>query len=567
MKRLKIIVILFSMGLVIAQNTGSKFTGYSYKSNFFGKNYSRLPFYNYESLVTDKQDYNNLKNILNNKFLSLVDSLPVFDNDLNIKALFYSGSETGDALFYKYTRPEIHIPNKNKIIPTGELLLSKRFGKFDLAFKASIMGNFITGDRIDSLIEKLDKVRFNDYNNQYNLNIETGYYLDDDLHLFSQVSYLKFKGWDFLPGIYNITWFDKTLASIVGGIKSRNYNIAGKINFHKNDIVKPIAQTNKYNSGGLDIFVKLYNAKEFSVNVEGEGKYFNFENDGLNHQIKNEYSFSGRMTGEYTTKDSLSLKAQAGFSKYEVANKGIELLLGVKKSLTNHNFSLNLNIQPVYYNPEMIYQNYNWTSGNKIVNINIPEISENNKIVSIYGSYEFNKRGIILRLSGAYYKLDNFYAPDIKVINNSMFVQYTDKGKAECGTINLNGILNSKYVYIKGFIEYTLTNIKNYPKYSGEIEAGFETDAGLGFNISHSFNSSTSWNNEPEKLFSYYFSELANINQTNLGVVQHLNKFSLFNGDAGLKIINLFNESNKYLPIGNTIGRVLLLFLKAEFKF
>lgn len=519
----------------------------------------------------------------NNKGLVLQGK--AINDSLLFQVRTFMGSITGDPIIHSFTRPAEETVNKNKIVPSIAFALSK--GRNDLKYRLTggYVGYFSTGSVNDATIRNANLYYYGRQNKQFWLTgeLEYEYQSGRKLSLFSGLK--SYYGWELAP--FLSSWAHLEMYVSQTGLKAENLfddfslslnYIANKGIIHKS---KGIAFSDFSNdqlcvmpeyfiSSKKDSEIKIYG--KFgglrTTNNSAENRYFQKE------IVKNNWAFGAMFMIVWD--DNISLTTDLNYEQW-IKGNGVSGSVKAEKLSSNHSLGIELQSKLRFPNITELYGNFKRENviNNKQFGISgsdelIParenrlelnyKVSKGSNKISATGFYTSLNDPILMK-TNEFEKSDALedYYRSAKYGNGN---RYDSFGGIISGDFSLTDNIEGEIAY--KFVENS--EVKYIPKNKAHLGITIELPFGSDLYLGYEYIGAKEWkeyrlsNNPTDNSW-----KLKEANLFDLGITQRLKYFYLFkNIDFRLSMENIFDEKVKYHPLGNIIGRAVILSLKAE---
>lgn len=558
--RIKIFFLLIINILTLSAQSDLQLINYKYLSTLFDKYEFNNSWAGLNSLIKDKSKLeSSYENIIYNK--SDIGKNIILDDSLRFSILLYTGGETGDPLYHKYSRPNENLPNKNKIIPSLDISISKKWNSFSIISNLDFNGYFITGsNKNDKQVFKLDPVLMD--KNNYNFNFDGIIKIQN---VFIDWEIKKLKGWGFLPFEENITYHKNEISNL--GLEFNTKLFENKIEFQTNlyEIVKPKYQLFKTQNilflGKLNFFKN--NREEHSLNYSF-GKIMSDNENKKN--LYNGFYFSADYRVHLDLGKNIQLKSSLGYKKNKIENKGIKFYLSFNKIDSKSIYKIGFNYEPLDYNYEKYLYDYKWEFEDLLFVNEYIKPSLRNCIRQIDLSYLFDDNNLKINFTGNLSSLNNYYSKKYRKEGNTLIRYFEDNENKIFGELSCDIEYQLAYFKIRSGIKQSFSKLNEIPKTIFFTRLGYTNNLGMKIELEYDHHSETKWDEVYSKYSSNYDCELSEINIFNLLFKQNLENINIKEIDVGLMIYNLFDKRNQYVPLAASIGRTIVFFIKSDFK-
>lgn len=562
-----------------------------------GVKYNTLPF-NYTSpdfipIELSQIDYTELNydsDIINGTTipsggLNLI-TRPISDS-LKFSLRAFTGSETGDPLIYRFTRENIPIVNKNKIVPSV-VLTAEGKSTLNYRFTGGYFGYFAFNSSENSLVMSgLGNSLTKRQNRQLMGSAELEYVLSDKRKISLLSSFINFYGWELPPFL---TTF----------VHLRNFNFANRITFHNifdnTDVgikydgnISRIWELDLIPSGKIGIsdisfFTKWTNRAgdnyDFTFNTEaGSSTFYNIDTGVPKYQkifadAKNYIYYTLNPNFTYSFSDKFKVKSS------NIIEKGIlpahKYSGSVKLSIDDNTYNVSLLFSTIASFPG-IFEKYGRYSTlrplNEFGSLDTFTISGNNSLVnervnSISGEIKFAVPGFSIKINPFFRNvvnpviLDNreiktsFYPKDI--IRNAEFINIERKN-----SLGIFNSISSIYHFLNVTISHAgLYNNNLIPSNKFLALCQIDLNSSGSFLIEYIYASSKKYKDFEVIEESLFNSTLPEISIFTISYTYLLKEFYVFKDIyTSLRVDNIFNRRVKFHPLGNNMDRTI------EFSF
>jgi hypothetical protein len=509
------------------------------------------------------------------------------DNSFRLRG--FLGSETGDPLIYTFTRTS-GTENKNKIAPSGAISYSNN--KLPLAYRitAGYFGFYSTGSVNDETMNNLNPYFYLKQNKQILGSAELKYNLGDNKKVSLYSSIITYYGWDVPPFLTTFTHFETYLHTI--RLNAENILDGFSFSLINDGSITKITQTTeflptKFGLSNISLllkwnknFSKQYRIEinsnitnlggnDLSSGIDSSQRFFNSSISKWNYGIgiNNYYDFTNTLTG------NINFRYERNFDNNS---------LDGEVKLTN-NFSSGLetgiNISSVVYAPNLsdLYGNFTYDiAGSQQFGIRGNENLKPERI-NHFG-LEINKtfeKDNVSFSGNIFYETINDPIKQ-KTLFSERFSSFADIIR---NAIYINGI--NEHVFAGDFsLDYTPTDffklLSNYT-YMDNSEIQFVPKNKLYMRATFIFpfkgEVSLEFQYKGRSFFDEYQVSKDNDNYWHTGFDGLVPETNIFGITFQQKLINfyfmkeilfdisisnIFDKSNKYLPIGNNLDRAFI---------
>lgn len=515
---------------------------------------------------------------------------PISDT-LKISGRIYTGSETGDALIYNFTRKDFIATNKNKFVPSGMFSIENTTSSLSYRFTGGYLGYYNTGSINDPYINVFSPYYVNKQNKQFKTSLLLNYKLNNLQSIELETSFLSYYGWDVIPFITTLTHSEFYLYNahlsynnILPGFslkysKKFNLNEINKVEFQPGS--KFITDQNTFT-----LLWKAYSAGSYYLDLMSDINLLNVSdnNDASGTDVfrifKNDFQklFYGialntmKTFGEHAN-INFNLRGDRYYTKKFVTSGDIELYYSFNK----HN-NLELSVSSIAKNPN-VYEHFgsiltfrnDYASLPDSFSINGNEnlIEERNNYLGI--KYNLHNYNIISDLTAecfAYITENPIEQLTLRKTQSTLpgdFVRdavYKNAGKRKASGFNFSCSASQPFLDLSFY--YRFLNNKDVPyspKHFVKSILKFPVLRKTEFEVNYYFRSKTIWEEfTPQDADDIV--TLKDVSNLDLSIEHYLRPFYFFE-EVSFKIAveNIFDNQWQYLPIGNKIGRTVMVYL------
>ncbi|GAB4294635.1 MAG: hypothetical protein Kow0098_16320 [Ignavibacteriaceae bacterium] len=514
-------------------------------------------------------------------------------DSLTVKFRSYIGGETGDPLIHRFTKPELNLPNKNKIAPSGELSVSNSSASYSYRINAGYAGFFSTGSGNDGQISEINNYHFQKQDKQILLKGKLIHNIDPGLFTIKG-SFHSHYGWAVTPFI-----------STFAHVESYIYNISA-------------------NAQNLFDFIDIYSDFNSTDAELNEAEYFEPAKFSLA-----EYNIHTPL--KFILSDKFKLKVSPGITVFSVSNSSTGLDNGFQKifsrDLTKNVYNLSVkgfaHFGQTSFNPSLSFTKYfseppvvsgtfdfAYQINQKITaELSVGSVVKFPDLFQLYGNFNsYDDKGFSYNISGndnLSYQRNNFggiflqmMLPDLPANGSAGIIYYNIEDPVK--QLSADSYINEAGVHLR---EAVYTNLNDQNILNTRIELSFavarifnvklnhsyyfvkdrtelpaqilyiDVDAlisgGLRAAVTFSFRGQSVWDiyaiNDKITSEGKNLNSLPSFDNTNFLIQQYINQFLFFNKlTVTLLIENLTDSRIRYLPSGNIISRAVTFLIQAE---
>jgi len=515
----------------------------------------------------------------------------------------YLGSQTGDPLTNIFVDTTNTLQNINKIPLSGTLSISNRNEKIGYRVTGGYYGSFSTGGENDIIIASINHYYFGKLNKQILFSGETFYNFDGGEVLDLRMQFMSYYGWDISPFTTSFIHFENLFHRVQLSLKNLFENLSisfkkdgalGEINEGEGILPSQFEQSEYSLYGRWNSVVNSSSALQIKgdinyykwnniFNDDEDGttqNYFLQENEFLNYLLSGTYSsnitnsVSGLLNIQFQVQNSYEmLSARIEFKKLLREDISIKLALSshsnapnvselygsykrsasVSESQDKRMFSIKGNSQLAYMRSNKISIELAHHSQNDQLQITLQPFAE-----SIQNSVEQKTlNSVRLSSTGEILRDAHYTNVDRDLICGTYFFINTRVTGQLYFTMETQGLL-------KGDSEF-LPTLKN------NLQLNFQSLKTGTISASWYYRSKTHWEEYSVQSANDYYNNsgfdglLPEASIVNLFYKLTLKPFYVFKS-LQLKIVfeNIFNATQKYIPIGNSINRAFIFEVVGE---
>ena len=536
-----------------------------------------------------------------NDYTVFIDSKPIHEN-FTILFNGYLGSQTGDPLMNHFTNQEFTPQNVNKIPLSGTLSISNRNKKIGYRVSTGYYGSFSTGGDNDIIIASINHYYFGKLNKQIFFSGETYFNFDGGEVLDLKMKFMSFYGWDISPFTTSYIHFENYLHRFQLSLKKIFDNLSvsfkkdgalGEINEGEGILPAKFEQSEyslygRWNSvlnSSSELQIKgdlnFYKWQNISNNKNSSVQhYFSQENDFVNYLLSGIYSY--HFTNSIRGRLNVHFQSQ---NSYNMLSGKIDF-----KKILSENFSLKLSVSSLSNAPNIseLYGSYQraaivsegqsemmasikgnselaYMRSNKIsVEFAHRALKSSSQIIvtpfaeSIYNSIEQNTiSSVRLWNTGEILRNAIYTNRDRDIIYGTYLIINTGITEQLFFTMETQAVLKGEYEF--------LPTLKNY------FQLDFTFPKAGTISMNWYYRSKTYWEEYTVNSVNDYYSNsgfdgvLPETSVLNLLYKLTLKPFYIFKS-LQFKIIfeNIFNGTQKYIPIGNSMNRAFIFEVSGE---
>ncbi len=478
----------------------------------------------------------------------------------------FIGSETGDPLIHIYSRPELFLPNKNKIIPSVDAVCSYVDSIYKIRVSGAYYGFFNTGYENDALISRLNSYYSGKQNKQFIISVENTFTVGT-WKLKANAALNTFYGWDRPPVLNHPLHFESYLSDFNLSAETERLSVA----FLRD---QSITQIHKATGIEESRFYLQDNSAEINILL--------FRNNGLNIALNNSlwYSSAENISGKKYfagTEVDFGMKSSVEIEKCFSNNFSllVEPAFGLSdqgniistKAALKYSFNQEENIQvSAAYSGEPFTDaekeaSYSvWYPENTAFTISAIPYKDQIMIKKIAGSFDYNYFKNDFRFKIGVFKEFSFETANRQMAatdSQQVFEWHKAKGIHNAGISGDIQFQPTEEMNIYAGMQFGLSNsTSNFITKSGILQ----TDILLPFKAKASFVCRVN----PEIRLRGYIQKSSAV--LNIEYIQNMEPvIGMPAIDFVIYLENLSDCKTEFMPGGNSLGRVFIFMLKGSF--
>lgn len=514
----------------------------------------------------------------------------------------YFGSQTGDPLTNIFVDTNTTLQNVNKIPLSGTLSISNRNEKIGYRVTGGYYGSFSTGGENDIIIASINHYYFGKLNKQILFSGETFYNFEGGEVLDLKMQFMSYYGWDISPFTTSFIHFENFFHRVQLSFKNLFKNLS--VSFKKDGALGEINEgegilPSQFEQSEYSLYGRWNSAVNSSsaLQIKGDINYYKWENifndkdsnrqnyflqenDFVNYLLSGTYSsnitnsVSGLFNVQFQAQNSYEmLSARIELKKLLRDNLSIKLALSshsnapnvselygsylrsalISESQDNRMFSIKGNSQLTYMRSNKISFEFAHHSQNNLLRIAVQPFAE-----SIQNSIEQNTlNSVRLSSTGEILRDAHYTNVNRDIIYGTYFFINTKITEQLYFTLETQGLLKGESKFL--------------PTLKNNLQLNFQSPKTGTISASWYYRSKTYWEEYRVPGVNDYYSNsgfdgvLPEASVVNLFYKFTLKPFYVFKS-LQLKIIfeNIFNATQKYIPIGNSINRAFIFEVVGE---
>ncbi len=511
----------------------------------------------------------------------------------------FMGGTTGDGLVHHFTRDE-PIANKNKIIPSFAIKYQDNESAVKYGATAAYYGFFSTGEGNDEIIKPKDQYYFGKQNKQFLLNGNAGYYYNDDKDITLSTGLISYYGWDIAPALTRFHHLE--MYNYRTKLSLNNLIPATRIDLLFDGSISEIHDTDKANGLKYELQQRIISAthslsinKRQNIQLHTTIRYHKSDNinssDGvfdskLISKESTEYFYDAGIKYNYAVSNNIQFSLDAEYvNKFSKSEYEFNVCFDLLKE---HSLIKLYTAKEVFFPTDLeLYSDYRLPSENIVSSLFLEPVSIGNSNLKPAKSYTAGVKiyRVINKISAS---VDLRYVYSVDQVRQKNLFTYLAFETKEL---------------IRG-ISYENYSSFSYPVASLELDADVAKWLKLGSSIAYLDNASLPYlskyrtvvtsrvkmpfDGNVDLRYSYnsrQFYKLVNSSQLLLPFNEHgfsgkINETHLLNIfynvvlddfyfikklELNVGFENIFNETLRYIPNGNVIGRTFLISLNMDF--
>ncbi|MEN8191834.1 MAG: hypothetical protein ABFS12_03390 [Bacteroidota bacterium] len=516
-------------------------------------------------------------------------------DEFSISFRGYLGSQTGDQLIHFFTRDNTETTNINKIPPSGAISISNSNNKWGYRLTAGYYGFFSTGSENDRIISNTNNYYFNKLNKQILTSGNIFYQFKNNEILSLDFNFMSYYGWDIPPFITSFVHlenyfhrFQLSLKNLFGNLNLylKKDESQGMINPGSGILPSKFLQTEYsfYSLWNLDLSesdkleisgdINLYKFKNLSYKDDNPFQnFFNEDKDFINYGIASKYVHSFTNTFQST----LNLR----YTKQNLLNT-ISGSIEIKEKIFK-NTLLNFSAESYSYVPNVTELYGNFTRTDLIFSVrgnSSLKFSRSNKI-SLDLSYISEFSGLSVLQINPFFELiqnpiDQNTLQSIRTENTGEILrdaQYVNGSNQKLfGSYFLINAVFNKNIVVQSECQIADNKEVEYiPKFKSRLDIILSLSKYGNIAASWFYRTKSYWSEFTVSKENDFYLEtgfdglLPQISVVSLYYDFTLKPFYIFNIlHFKISLENVFNSTQKYLPIGNSLNRTFVFAIAGE---